>query len=75
MWKEIRKTVSKRTIQKTTETTGDLIGNKIANKFTKVSKTLQKNNIEKLQMTIVNKYLKKDIYIQRKDKKLLMVRN
>ena len=37
--------------------TGNLIGNKIANKITKVSKDSQQN---------------KDMYVQNKDKKLLM---
>ena len=61
------KTASKREIQKTAETTGDLIGNKIADKITSVSKKspkeLQNNEMEAP---------KKDTYLQKKGKKLLM---
>ena len=61
------KTASKRAIQKTAETTGDLIGNKIADKITSVSKKspkeLQNNEMEAP---------KKDTYLQKKGKKLLM---
>ena len=44
-------------------------------KFRKLQKT--HNNIiqRKLQMSIVKKYLKKDLYLQRKDRKLLMIRD
>ena len=55
------KIASKRAIQKTAEATGDLIGNKIAHKITKVSKSSQ-------QMRMIKKYLKKDTYLQKKDK-------
>ena len=61
------KTASKRAIQKTAEATGDLIGNKIADKITSVlkksSKELQNDEIE---------VPKKDAYLQKKDKALLM---
>ena len=70
------KTSSKRVIQKTAEATGDLIGNKIANNITRVSKNLQQNNSvliqRQLEMSMLKKYFKKDIYLQKKDKKLLM---
>ena len=56
------KTSSKGVIQTTAEATGDLIGNKIANY------EIQK----KLQMSMIKTYLKKDMYLQKKDKKLLM---
>ena len=48
------KTDSKRAIQKTEESTGDLVSNKTANKITSM--------IHK-QMSMIKKYLKKDIYI------------
>ena len=56
------KTASKRAIQKTAEATGDLIGNKIADKITSASKKSQ----------IIMKYQKKDIFLQKKYKRLLM---
>ena len=65
------KTNSKRVTQKTAEETGDLIGNKI-NKITKVSKSLQQNNSETATNENDKKYLKKDIYLQKKKRKLLV---
>ena len=64
------KTASKRATQKTAEATGDLIGNKIADKITSASK----NHIMKKysQMKLIMKYQKKDIFLQKKGKKLLM---
>ena len=61
-------TASKRAIRKTSEATSDLNGNKIADRITKVSKTLPQNSLE---MRIIKKYLKKDIYLQKKGRKLL----
>ena len=46
------KTASKRASQKPAEATGDLIGNKIADNITKISKTLQQNNLE----TVTNEH-------------------
>ena len=66
---EASKTASERAIQKTAEATGDPKGNKIANKITSYSKTQQMNHI---QMMLAMKYQKKDIYLHKKDKKLLM---
>ena len=64
------KTVSKRAIQKTGEETGDLIGNKTANKITKVSETSKQNKSKQLKMSVIKKYLKKDVHIsKRKTKK------
>ena len=60
---------SKRAIQKTAEATGDLIGNKIADKVTGVSKTLPQNN----SVTNEEEILRKDIYLQKKDRKLFMI--
>ena len=67
------KTSSKTVIQKTAEKSVDFIGNKIANRITNVSQNSQQNNSE----TVKNendkkKYLKKNIYLQKKDKKLLI---
>ena len=73
------KTASKRTIQKTAGATGDLIGNKIIDtvaksyhgfkkKNTKVLKNSQEKVQRQLQMRIIKKYLKKDIYVQKKTK-------
>ena len=62
------KTTSKRVIQKLAEATGDLIGNKSFDRITKASKTLRQNNSE----AIKERYLKKDMYLPKKDKKLLM---
>ena len=61
------KTASKRAVQKTAVATGDLIGNKIADKITSVSKKSPKE-LQNDEMEAP----KKDIYLQKKDKKLLM---
>ena len=60
----------KRAIQKTAEATGDLVGNPIANKITSISKKAWKVNHTQTQLAM--KYQKKDIYVHKKDKKLLM---
>ena len=63
------KTASKRAIQKIAEATGDLIGNKTADKITSLSKKPSNNNNgDGLELATH----KKDIYLQRKDSKLLM---
>ena len=59
------KTASKRAIQKTAEATGDLIGNKIADKIASVTKNIK-------SYFQIMKYQKKDIYLHKKDSKLLM---
>ena len=59
------KTPGKKILKETAKATGDLIGNKIADKITSASK----NHMMKLIM----KYQKKDIFILKKDKKLLMI--
>ena len=69
------KTTSKRSIQKTAEATGDLIGNKIADKLSSVSTELQSKKSPKEfihQNCYQMKYQKKDIYLHKKDNKLLM---
>ena len=58
------KITSKRVIQKTTEAIGNLIGNKIADRIQRVSKNSQQNNSETVT---------KDIYLHKKDKKLLII--
>ena len=55
------------------ETTGSLIGNKIANKIMKVSNTSQQNNSKPVTNEHNKKNLKKDIYLYKKDRKLLMM--
>ena len=65
------KTALKRVIQKTAEATVDLIGNKIADKTTNVSKKHKTVN-QKQIMTVKRTYQKRDIYLQKKDNKLLM---
>ena len=73
------KTASKRAIQKTAAAIGDLIGNKIADKLQAFQrscnqKNLQGNCIQKnySQVKLIIKYQKKDIYLHKKDNKLLM---
>ena len=67
-------TASKREIQKRAETTFDFIGNnKIKKlKLQKFQKIHNKIIRKQLQMCMTKKYLKKDIYLQKKNKKLLM---
>ena len=67
------KTTSKRVIQNTVEAISDLIGNKIANGITKVSRSLPQNNSETISNKHDKEILKKDIYLQKKDRKLLMI--
>ena len=70
---------SKRAIQTTAETTGDLIGYKIVNevtklydgKITRVSKILSKVFQRQLQMIMIKKHLKKDIYLQEKRQEII----
>ena len=61
------KTTPKRVIQKTAEAIADLVGNKIADKIT-VSKNSKKIPEENVELTTH----KKDTYLQKEDKKLLM---
>ena len=66
------KTASKRAIPKTAEATRDLIGNKIADKIT-AKPCASKNHIKKYsQMKLIMKYQKRDIFLQKKGKELLM---
>ena len=67
------KTSSKSVIQKTAEATDDLVGIEIANRITKSQKVHYRLIQEQLQMNMLNKYQKKDIYLQKKYQKLLMI--
>ena len=68
------KTAPKRTSQKTAEATKYLIGNKIAGKITSSSKKFPSSSIQKSchQKKLIMKYQNKDIYLHKKDNKLLM---
>ena len=63
--KKFSKTAGKEILKETAKATGDLIGNKIADKITAKP---SKNHMMKLLM----EYQKKDIFLLKKDKKLLM---
>ena len=65
------KTASKRAIQKTAEASVDLIGNKIVDKITNLSKKSSAEFKMKYKM-IKQKCQEKDIYLQKKDNKLLL---
>ena len=54
------------------EATDDLIGNKVDKKIAKFQKIHTKINQRSLQINIIKEYLKKDMYLQKKDKKVLM---
>ena len=68
--KKFAKTAGKKILNKTAKATGDLIGNKIADKITSASK--KSHNEENSQMKLIMKYQKKDIFLLKKDKKLLI---
>ena len=74
---DARKTTSRKVIQKTAEGFGDLIGNQIADKVMKVSRTSPQNSLQlKMKQKIlgmIKRYLKKKIYLRKKDRKLLMI--
>ena len=53
----------KRAAHKISEAIGDLIGNKIANRITKVSKIHNKVIQKQLKISVIEKYLKEDIYL------------
>ena len=68
--KKFAKTAGKKLLKKTAKATGDLIGNKIADKITSASKNHKMKKYS--QMKLIMKYRKKDIFLLKKDKKLLM---
>ena len=70
--------ISKIAIQKTADETGDLIGHKSADKFKTVWRTSLGNSSATVTDEIENiehdkKYLKKNIYLHKKERKLLMI--
>ena len=67
--------VKKRVIQKTAEATGDLIGNKSCAtvEFLKSQKLHHRIIQKRFQMSMIKKYLKKDIYVQKEGRKLLTI--
>ena len=62
----------KKAIQKTAEATGDLIGNKIADKITRFSKKPSRHSQNNDANKDIELPKKKDIYLHKKDNKLLM---
>ena len=67
-------TTSKIVIQKTAEEPRDLIDNKIGDKITKVAKLCNRIIQEQLQVNLmIKKHIKKDLYLQKKDTKLMMI--
>ena len=64
--KTFAKTAGKKILNETAKATGDLIGNKIADKIT------AKPSKNHSQMKLLMEYQKKDIFLLKKDKKLLM---
>ena len=69
---DVFKTALKRAIQKIAEAIGDLIGNKIGNRIAKFEKIHNKIIQKQIKISMIKKYLKKDIYFQKKDMRLLM---
>ena len=61
--KRLLKLMVKKILKETAKATGDLIGNKIADKIT--AKHI-------IKMKLLMEYQKKDIFLLKKDKKLLM---
>ena len=65
------KTTSRRKIQKAAQIVVDLVDNKIANEFRKVSRTWPQNDLETENTECDKENVKKDLYLQKKDNKLL----
>ena len=59
----------KRAIQKIAEATGDLIGDNIAERIRKFQNIPNRIIQKYLQMSMIKKYLKKGMYLQKKYKK------
>ena len=68
--KDFATIAGKKIVHKSAEATGDLIGNKIAGKITSASKKHIRKKYS--QMKLIMKYQKKDVFLLKKDKKLLM---
>ena len=64
--KTFAKTAGKEILKETAKATGDLIGSKL---LIRLRQSLQKNHS---QMKLLMEYQKKDIFLLKKDKKLLM---
>ena len=76
---DLLRTASKRAIQKTAEAKGDLIGNKLLIRLQVSQKDpprsyIQRSCIQKnrYQIKLIMKYQEKDIYLYKKDRKLLV---
>ena len=67
------KTISKKVFQKTAEATGDFIGKKIEDKIIKLQKNCNRIIKTQLKKNIIKNYLAKHIYLQKKNRKLLMI--
>ena len=65
------KTTSRRAIQKPAQVVVDLVDNEITNEFRKVSRTWPQNNLETENKGCDKENVKKDLYKQKKDNKLL----
>ena len=65
---DVLKTASWRAVQKTAEVTDELIGDKIANRITKFQKNHNKIIQRQLQMSMIMKYLTKDISLEERRK-------
>ena len=61
---EALKTASKKAIQKTAEASSVLIGNKIADRITKSQKLCNRIIQKQLQMSMIIKYLKKNVSLE-----------
>ena len=70
---EALKISSKREIQKAEEGTSHLIGNECAIKLWRFQKIHNKIIQRHLKTRMIKKYLKKDMYHQKKGRKLLMI--
>ena len=68
--KDFATIAGKKIVHKSAEATGDLIDNKIADKITSASKKSQNEEIQSNKAII--KYQKRDIFLRKKDKRLLM---
>ena len=73
------KTASKKSVQKTIEATDDLIGNKIADQVTIISRNSRQNSLRtvtneaKSIWNLSQKYLKKDVHLQKNGRRLSMI--
>ena len=67
---EALKTASKKAIQKTAEASSVLIGNKIADRITKSQKLCNRIIQKQLQMSMIIKYLNKNISLEERQKNI-----